>query len=1207
MRLLSKTKEIVKRTIAMTIAVCIVAFQLTSDVTFASMELTENEYTAIITGKLGKYGRLFEINGQVNEMGNIPDMHEGIISLLSDSAQVSEYSFAANCTDYANEKSIYSAGKADFNCNTVTIREVVVAERDITVNASTFASDEYTIIYSKGGSININVADMNFKGLLYAPNGNITINGSSIKVDGMMVAKGVNLYIDTFAISANQFSDSMVNILKTFRNDRLLTLTGYTYEDDIVIGFESDADYERVDIYVRNDNAAEFTYLTSTTEAEYTISEYTFEQYMDIMAVARTAYGDSFDSTLMTVGYSNDEYAEKLASYANDTDEDRILDGLEVWYSKTNPYNADSDGDGIDDGTEVYYLCTDPNVKNETVDTDGDGITDADEVAKGTHPYLKDTDFDGYEDSVDAEPFKYNADSGIEADYTENRVVGIFDKVNTWVDENGNVYQYIYNFINDSVQYTMINGVITKYYYNEYDQLIAVVTINGDVMDAVTYTYNGEVLSSVAYNGLLYEFATAENTENITIAGNLYKSVVYGENESVTTYGNGFKVKSEFNESGEATAIYHNGSLVYECEYDENGQLVSIKDYVTGMEQTYIYLEDGNIDVITGNNYGIAYEYSDEKYVIDYDISGEKYSQIIYNDTEDKYASQYSSLLVSGDLHENLETEAGDIEYRITDCEQIVFSNLFSYTDSKVSGIVYNNGDKFTYEYTAEGKISNVLQNCDKVISYIYDNLGRVVREDNALAGRSYEFIYNEDNNMSQKRTYSYSTGELTELLLEDTYAYQNPWKDQLTGVNGEAITYDETGNPLTYRDGMTMEWAGKTLVGVNGQSELDFTYNPEGIRTSKTVDGVKTEYVIEGKDIVFEVNDGNVTAYIYDSDMNVIGMIYEGETYYFEKNVQSDVVRILDEEGNILCEYVYDAWGNVVLVKGDTELAGKNPFRYRSYYYDNETGLYYAESRYYDPQTGRFINADKIETIVWDYTNLNMYVYCGNDPVNYYDPSGETPIYIKTFISEDIYTDSELDDDCIRLMSTNTAWINGLKEGGKSGTYVISCAQEFIDRWNSMLEMTILIINAHGTPTSMTFGITSFNISDVSKLNYRNIRCVWLISCNTGHYNYKMENMAYALCKKTSGAVIAPDGLAKPGASGDHYYAVVDENGETNDWYVYRNKKNSSRSVGYGWTMYKYVSSSSILWEQLFSRKKFVDIDMIANAMKTKGYISYK
>ncbi len=285
---------------------------MVSDVAVASMSVEENGYTAIVTEKLGKYGRLFEINGQINETPNIPDMHEGVISMLSEDTETSEYSFAANTTDYANENSIYSGTTASFNCNTAVLKGTIVAERDITVNASSFSSEEYTILYTKNGNININVAEMDFRGLLYAPNGNITINGTDINITGTMVAKGVNLYIDTFVINASQFSDSMVNILRTFRNDKLLTLTGYTYEDDIIVGFESDADYERVDIYIRNDNAAEFTYLTSTTEVEYTISDYTFEQYMDIMAVAKTAYGDSYDSTLMTVGYSNDEYAEKL-------------------------------------------------------------------------------------------------------------------------------------------------------------------------------------------------------------------------------------------------------------------------------------------------------------------------------------------------------------------------------------------------------------------------------------------------------------------------------------------------------------------------------------------------------------------------------------------------------------------------------------------------------------------------------------------------------------------------------------------------------------------------------------------------------------------------------------------------------------------------------------------------------------------------------
>ncbi len=787
----------------------------------------------------------------------------------------------------------------------------------------------------------------------------------------------------------------------------------------------------------------------------------------------------------------------------------------------------------------------------------GDGINDANEVTNGTHPYLKDSDFDGYLDDNDIEPLKYNAGSGKEVDYTEDRVVGLFDKVKTWIDENGNVYQYIYNFINDNVEYTMINGVIAKYYYNANNQLMAVLTMNGDVMDAVTYTYNGD-----------------------------------------------------------ATAIYYNGGLVFECEYDENGQVVKVADYVAGYEQFYTYKEDGNIDTITSDNYNIAYEYNDEEYVINYDVNGNEFVQVIYNDTEDKYVSQYSSLLISGGLHENIETEEDVVEYKITKDGNVVFSNLLTYDGSTVTNISYNNGDELAYEYTKEGNISSVLQNGDKVIEYYYDNLGRVVREDNALAGKSYEFIYNEDNNMSLKREYSYSTDELTELLKEESFSYENPWKDQVTSIDGDAITYDEVGNPISYRDGMNFEWNGKTLSGVNGIADIEFTYNNEGIRTSKTVDGAKTEYVIEGKDIVFEISDNGTIAYIYDSDMNVIGMICDEETYYYEKNVQSDVVRILDEEGNIRCEYVYDAWGNVVLIEGDTELARKNPFRYRSYYYDVETGLYYAESRYYDPETGRFINADKIEAIVWDYTNLNMYVYCGNDPVNYYDPSGEAAIWLKTFISRDIFEDKSYYST--QLIYTNSSWVSDLDDGGSHIRYTIDDADEFEELWESITYMDVLIIMAHGTPTTLQFGKIDENLKDdqdeqdlhyltvdeISNFKDRKIKLIWLISCNAGHYDHRNSNIAWALSKKISGVVVGADGtVVADKNSSNHFVAYIHASA---DWY---NNILASRDSAYGWVLYKNDKYVLSLFGTVKYTKKALgkNIFQISEELEKKGYVSYK
>lgn len=1220
MKLKTKAKDIMKRAIAMIIAISMVLFQMTSDVVFASVTTETNNYTAIIAEKLNKQGRIFEINGLIEENGSISDMHNGIISFLSEETEVSNNSFSANMTEYANENSIYSKERISVNCDTVKLKNALVAENDITINTRELASEEYTIIYSKNGDIVINISDMNFKGILYAPNGTVTINGTNINIDGTVVAKEVNLYVDTFKINANEFSESMIKVLETYQNDKLLTLTGYTYEEQIIVGFESDVDFEEVDIYIRNDDATTFTYLATTAEEEYTISEYTFEKYMDIMAIAKTAYGDTYDSTLMTVGYSNEEGAEKLCSYANDSDEDGILDGIEIWYSKTNPNNSDSDGDGLNDYIECFYLCTNPNMKNDDIDTDKDGLNDSDEVINGTHPYLKDTDFDGYIDEEDMEPLKYNVNSGKEIDYTEERVIGLFDKVNTWIDENGNVYQYIYNFINDNVEYTMINGVITKYYYNTNDQLIAVVTINEDVMDAVTYTYNGEVLSSVAYNGFLYEFTTTETSENITIAGNSYKDVVYGEAEQTTTYGDGFEVKHILNEYGDSTAIYHNGNLVFECEYDENGQIIKVSDYLVGYEQAYTYKEDGNIATITSNNYNISYEYSDEDYVINYDINGEKYTQVVYNDIEDKYASQYSSFLISDDLHENIETENGDIEYKITDVEsgQVIFSNLFTYSeDSKVNKLVYNNGDELTYEYTKDGKISRVLQNDNEVIKYYYDNLGRVVREDNALTEKSYEYIYNSDNNMEARNTYRYSTDELSEILEQDIYAYENVWKDQVTQISGESITYDEIGNPILYRDGLSLEWNGKTLTKVNSTiGDISFTYNSEGIRTSKTVNGVTTEYIIEGKDIIFEASENGTIAYIYDSDMNVIGMIFDDTAYYFEKNAQGDVVRILDEEANLLCEYVYDAWGNIVLVKGDLELANRNPFRYRSYYYDVETGLYYTETRYYDPETGRFINADKIESIIWDYTNLNMYVYCGNDPVNYYDPSGEAKIWLKTFISIDVYNADLNPNDGLHfytneVRNTNTAWVQYMNKGGSNVTYIIDSKEKFIEKWNSILYMNAVVIMAHGEFSAIHFGTDIFDIGDIEKLKERDIKFVWMLPCYTGRYRYRTGNFASMLSRKITGVVIAPDRKVGPGLDGNNrYYAYTTYTAEdtTDDvigqvgckgWLIYRySKYNSAYSING-----RVAFGGTYEWEEPI----FISIYSLSTYLTSRGYVSYK
>ena len=102
---------------------------------------------------------------------------------------------------------------------------------------------------------------------------------------------------------------------------------------------------------------------------------------------------------------------------------------------------------------------------------------------------------------------------------------------------------------------------------------------------------------------------------------------------------------------------------------------------------------------------------------------------------------------------------------------------------------------------------------------------------------------------------------------------------------------------------------------------------------------------------------------YLYDETGSVQGFIYNNAYYYFQKNLQGDVVRILSSSGAVVTEYTYDAWGKVLTTTGSlaSTVGTYNPFRYRSYYYDSETGFYYLQSRYYDPTVGRFLNADGI------------------------------------------------------------------------------------------------------------------------------------------------------------------------------------------------------------------------------------------------------
>ena len=140
------------------------------------------------------------------------------------------------------------------------------------------------------------------------------------------------------------------------------------------------------------------------------------------------------------------------------------------------------------------------------------------------------------------------------------------------------------------------------------------------------------------------------------------------------------------------------------------------------------------------------------------------------------------------------------------------------------------------------------------------------------------------------------------------------------------------------------------------------------------------------------QTGGGNTIDFLYDENGSVYSIVYNGTQYYLVKNLQGDVTQIRSVYGTVLVEYAYDAWGNVLDISGTyaSTLGQNNPIRYRGYYYDSETGFYYVSSRYYDPEIGRFINADGLVSTGQGILGNNMFAYCLNDPVNYEDSDGE-------------------------------------------------------------------------------------------------------------------------------------------------------------------------------------------------------------------------
>ncbi len=614
-------------------------------------------------------------------------------------------------------------------------------------------------------------------------------------------------------------------------------------------------------------------------------------------------------------------------------------------------------------------------------------------------------------EAVDEEVLSESIDKSKPYMQTSSQYDNTGNYVTSETNEQGCTTKYSYDANGNKTAVTDGNGNVTNYTYDTNGNVLSIK--NGTSGNDYSYTGSGSV-SKITHNGFSYSFnydvfynLLSTKIGNVAITSNTYDS---NGNLTKTAYANGDYLEYAYDNYGNISVITGETGKIAEMIYNKQGLVTKAVDYSSGETSYYYYTFDGSLE----SEYRTSSDGSLTHYIIT-DSNGntvEKTSVNGQTKTITTGTDKDGKSFVSNDGVTN-ETSTDDFG-RTTQVRTVrsdgtlVFNTDYEYASGKAENSTTNLISKFSqsyggdsvlsydYSYDNNGNITEIKQNGKLINKYTYDSLNELKEEYDYVNKFYINYSYDGAGNLQNKYeqvldpNYGYPTGTQH----GNTYEYTDTsWKDKLTKINGDNITYDANGNPLSYRDGMSFEWEnGRILKKINtSDKSVQMSYDSNGMRTQKSVDGVKTNYYYDSnKNLISLVKGNDTLLFYYDSDGSATSFSYNGTMYFYVKNLQGDVIRIIDLAGTEVASYVYDAWGNIKDTKGDPTVRELNPIRYRGYVYDTETSLYYLQSRYYNPFTGRFLNADIYCDTGTDTTlSTNMFAYCENNPINKSDQTG--------------------------------------------------------------------------------------------------------------------------------------------------------------------------------------------------------------------------
>ncbi|GEM_PF-3689706 len=471
--------------------------------------------------------------------------------------------------------------------------------------------------------------------------------------------------------------------------------------------------------------------------------------------------------------------------------------------------------------------------------------------------------------------------------------------------------------------------------------------INGDTV--VSYTYEdtnhvqswrlSQVHDTLSGRESSFSYDVYGNLISAT-EGNLHISINGNMKEYVFTNGNFAKVLLENDVYGRATKITNNHRRI---------NLVGDNFIDSSATFSYCYDSLGRILEYTTRQcfssigpvnveHTTIYSYGAE--LLPTQVTYDQFSQM---NEEINYDSQHRiSSLTKNSLSHNFSYDIAGrlISESIQEETQLLHERSFTYSQERLSSVT-TNGNTFVFSYDNKGRLSYISTGNDSLLTMSYDLYGNLTRK---------------------------SISE--EIGIEYTYERGCLLSQVELSIN--------TGNPFI----------GTLISGTH-----TFSYDHRGRRTRKD----NVEYFYDGENLLAEKRGEEYIFYLYDAQ-GVSGFSYQDKIYIYIKNILGDVTAILCGD-EVIGTYLYDSYGNIISMT-DNDITKMNPIRYRGYYYDSETGLYYLRTRYYDPLLMRFLTPDDSSYLdMENLSGLDPYVYCRYDPVMYKDPDGQMPFFVAILI----------------------------------------------------------------------------------------------------------------------------------------------------------------------------------------------------------------